>query len=468
MSTINLSEPSKYCSLISLAPIVIQRSIISNHLRSHQNTKTMDVSNEGFGIQFVSEVKPAASSRAWYSAPHPSLPIIATCASDKTVRIYSLTSFTQLSTITGGHKRSVRSCAWKPNLKGEISLATGSFDSSIGIWRRNDTDPDAGELDFTSGGRGDNADEEEDEEWRFALVLDGHDSEVKGVSWSAGGNFLATCSRDKSVWIWEELGDDDFETVAVLQEHTADVKCVAWHPEEEMLASGSYDNDIRLWKEDVDDWTCMGVLSGHKSTVWSIFWEGLELSSNLKSTTGTRHEPWIERRRQSGPRLASCSDDLSIRIWRRIPRETSRQNTMSTIRSGSIEEEWVIEAELPQRHERTIYATSWSAKSGRLVSAGSDGRIVVYEERWSTNTDMTNDQSRDSRRRDQVPRVEETEWHVVGEIDSAHGPFEINHITWAKRADRGRINDQEEVILSTGDDGLVKIWSLISGNKLIG
>ena len=428
----------------------------------------MDEGNTGSGIHLISEVKPSASSRAWFSAPHPTLPIIATCASDKTVRIYSLTSFTQLSTITGGHKRSVRSCAWKPNLKGESSLATGSFDSSIGIWRRDDTAPNTEELDFTSGGRGDNVEEEEDEEWRFALVLDGHDSEVKGVSWSAGGNFLATCSRDKSVWIWEELGDDDYETIAVLQEHTADVKCVAWHPEEEMLASGSYDNDIRLWREDADDWTCMAVLAGHTSTVWSICWEGLVTSPVLKSTAGAEHKFWIERRHQSGPRLASCSDDLSIRIWRRIPKETSQQNTMSTIRSGSIEEEWLMEAELPQRHERTIYAISWSANTGRIVSAGSDGRIIVYEERWSTEREVTNGQPEASGEQDQAsPQIHETEWHVIGEIDSAHGPFEINHITWAKRADRGKKHDQEEVILSTGDDGLVKIWSITSDSKLI-
>ena len=431
----------------------------------------MDNPNGSLGIQFISTVKPPASSRAWYSAPHPTLPIIATCASDKTVRIYSLTSFTQLSTITGGHKRSVRSCAWKPNLKGESYLATGSFDSSIGIWRKDDTAPNTEELDFTSSGQGDNADEEETEEWRFALVLDGHDSEVKGVSWSAGGNLLATCSRDKSVWIWEELGDDDFETIAVLQEHTADVKCVAWHPEEEMLASGSYDNDIRLWKEDDDDWTCMGVLSGHTSTVWSICWEGLELSPTLKSTAGTTHQPWIERRQQGGPRLASCSDDQSIRIWRRNPRETTRQNAMSTIRSGSIEEEWVIEAELPQRHDRTIYAISWSANTGRLVSAGSDGRIIVYEERWLSDAGITNGRlqgSPDVMEQDQAPQIRGTEWHVVGEIDSAHGPFEINHITWAKRADRGRQNEQEEIILSTGDDGLVNVWSFTSDSKPVG
>ena len=248
----------------------------------------------------------------------------------------------------------MRSCAWKPGVKGESVLATGSFDASVGVWKRWDSDGGGlnpkPETDFT------NADnDEEEEEWRFALVLDGHDSEVKSVAWSAGGNFLATCSRDKSVWIWEEVGEDDFETIAVLQEHSGDVKCVAWHPEEELLASGSYDDDIRLWKEELDDWGCVAVLRGHRSTVWGVAWEGVGLrvgGEDVEREASEYKREWVERRLASGPRLISCSDDMTIRVWRRVPRTKGpAQNPLSIIRSGSSEQVWwVEEARLPQTH----------------------------------------------------------------------------------------------------------------------
>ncbi len=338
------------------------------------------------------------------------------------------------------------------------------------------------EVNLTAGG--DNAEEEDDaEEWRFAIVLDGHESEVKSVAWSTGGNFLATCSRDKSVWIWEEVGEDDFETIAVLQEHEGDVKCVAWHPEEELLASGSYDDDIRLWREDVDDWGCVGILRGHESTVWAVEWEGvpLRIAGDTESERTEKQQAWAKRRELAGPRLLSCSDDMTIRIWRRRPKEKGpQQNKLSIIRTGSIEEDWVEEARLPQKHERTIYSVAWSKRSGRIVSTGGDGSIIVYEEKWKPNveqprTECNSDAMPDIKNGDGAMETETTqpekakaseedlaatEWVVFTKLDNAHGVFEINHVCWARRADKGRKSGDEEVIVSTGDDGVVKVWTL--------
>ncbi|KAI4141246.1 MAG: hypothetical protein L6R39_005445 [Caloplaca ligustica] len=391
----------------------------------------------------VATLKPPCSSRAWLSAPHPDLPIVAT-ATANALRIYSLTSFTLLSTITGGHKRSIRSASWKPGSKSQPVIATGSFDASVGIWCQ---------------------EEDDKEDWRFAIVLDGCESEVKSVAWSAGGNLLATCSRDKSVWIWEEVGEDDFETVAVLQEHEGDVKCVAWHPEEELLASASYDDDVRLWREEVDDWTCVSVLRGHQSTVWAVEWE-----------------PVHGRDDEVGSRLASCSDDGTIRIWRKKPNQARQQQSrLSTIRSTS-GEEWEEEAQLPKQHVRTIYSVAWSKVSHRIASVGGDGKIVVYEKHAVTGStdgevnDYNHDATpvepngihpepivpEDNRQPEddasinsQVKKDKHSNWRVVAEYDCAHGVFEINHVAWAKAKVNG---SEQEVIMTTGDDGEVKLW----------
>ncbi|TKX18684.1 WD domain-containing protein 40 [Elsinoe australis] len=448
----------------------------------------------------LATLTPPSSSRLWQSAPHPTLPLLATASADKTVRISSLSTFAQLSTVSGGHKRSVRSVAWKPGSgparavrrfgrevkgTGESVLVTGSFDASAGIWRRweggEHTVPqeEAGggevEQDFTGRGQGggDKGDNE-DEEWAFAVVLDGHDSEIKSVAYSPVGPFLATCSRDKSVWIWEELEDDNFETVAVLQEHEGDVKCVAWHPEEVMVASGSYDDSVRLWREEGEgeDWGCAAVLEGFGGTVWGVEFEpGERVGVVDGEVRGEDGKELLDMRKEAGARLVTCCDDKSIKIWRRIPKEkkempTGRSKMPSILKTHSIAEEWVEEATLPEVHERAVYAVNWSRQSGRIVSCGSDGRVVVFEERWRESRDADGDtsmqESGTAENGDAAVQATSslTEWVVVAELENAHDVFEVNHVTWAPRADKGKQSEDEEIVVSTGDDGEVKVWTL--------
>ncbi|QRD88661.1 cytosolic iron-sulfur protein assembly protein 1 [Aspergillus flavus] len=405
--------------------------------------------NPTASLTLLSDLTPPSLERTWLTAPHPSLPIVATCSSDKTVRVYSLTNFRLLSTISGGHKRSVRTCAWKPHVQGESVLATGSFDATVGIWRRWDS--------------------YDDEEWRFAVLLDGHDSEVKSVSWSPSGMLLATCSRDKSIWIWEDLddGDNNFETVAVMQEHEGDVKCVAWHPVEECLASASYDNTIRLWREDIDDWGQVACIKGHTGTVWYLDWEGI---GNVPSTAAVCEQgtslsaEWKDQRAMSGPRLASCSDDRTVRIWKRRPKEQRAQSQVgstgipSIIRPTGTDETWEEDVLLPQIHELSIYAVAWSKRTGLLASVGADGRIVVYEELFLTSPARTPDTNTPTDTSAIIPRTH-TEWVAIAILEGAHGIYEVNHVAWARRADRCR-KENEEVLITTADDGSIKVWTL--------
>ncbi|KAK4610368.1 putative cytosolic iron-sulfur protein assembly protein 1 [Fulvia fulva] len=426
---------------------------------------------------------PPCNSRTWMSTPHPHLPILATACSDKTVRIYSLQNFTQLSVISGGHKRSIRSCAWKPNSKGQSVLATGSFDASAGIWMRFEEGAGGGgiggeggegmEVDVMKGlAGGDGEEGDDEEEWKLEVILDGHDSEIKSLQFCPTAPLLATCSRDKSVWIWEELENNEFETMAVLQDHEGDVKCVGWHPSEQLLASGSYDDCVRLWREDVDDWACCALITGHKGTVWWVEFEGEEVKGVLAKEEGLTDEQnaWLEEREQSGPRLMTASDDKTIRIWRRKPKEkpeapTGQGRLPSIWKNNNFEEDWFEEARLPQVHEMPVYAVSWSKKTGRVVSTGSDGKIVVYEEQWRSSeakdveiTDATPPPPENNGHTQQHAGL--TEWAVVGVAENAHDVFEVNHVVWVPRFDKGKRFEGEEVVVSTGDDGEVKVWAL--------
>ena len=92
--------------------------------------------------------------------------------------------FTHTVTIPTGHTKTVRAVAWSPSGK---TLATASFDSNIGIWEQEENGDEEGEKG----------------EWECMSLLEGHETECKSVAYSPAGNLLASCSRDKTVWVWE-------------------------------------------------------------------------------------------------------------------------------------------------------------------------------------------------------------------------------------------------------------------------
>lgn len=412
---------------------------------------------------------PDLYERAWVSQPHPRIPLLAT-AHAKGVTVFSLTNFTAHSTLTGGHDRSVRSVAWKPGLPSHnLCLATASFDSNVALWRWDNTGGNNGAHEIRSHlVNDDNASAKEDD-WEFTLVLEGHDSEVKSVAFSPSGQYIATCSRDKSIWIWEDVGaselDDEWETVEVLNEHDGDVKAVAWCPHTDReepkgwhsadcLASASYDETVRIWRENGDgEWGCVAVLEGHKGTIWGIAWEPNPPDGQY-------------------PRLLTCSADATIRVWSLQEEEKAETsayahdqtrsrlggipNTMRT----SIKDEWKCTAELPKIHTRDIYSITWSSKTGLVASTGSDGMLVVYRE----ESVIRGETEAAAELEGEMPLAQtgmSKEWKVVAQVNNAHGPFEINHIVWCTRFDSKATRiGEEELLVTSGDDGVIRPWQV--------
>lgn len=253
------------------------------------------------------------------------------------------------------HKKAIRSVAWRPH---SSILAAGSFDSTISIWSKEDSIDDLSSVQATF-------------DMELLAIIEGHENEVKCVAWSQDGSYLASCSRDKSVWIWEadEMGEE-YECISVLQEHSQDVKHVVWHPSLHLLASSSYDDTIRIWKDYDDDWEAAAVLNGHEGTVWCSDFE----------------------KSDSSLRLCSGSDDATVRIWKYIADDEDEQ------------QEWICETTLPRVHSRAVYSVAWNA-DGLIASTGSDGMLVIYKE-------------------------ENGNWEIIAKKELCHGVYEANIVKW--------------------------------------
>uniref|UniRef100_W5KFI7 Probable cytosolic iron-sulfur protein assembly protein CIAO1 n=1 Tax=Astyanax mexicanus TaxID=7994 RepID=W5KFI7_ASTMX len=279
--------------------------------------------------------------------------------------------------------------AWNP--KGSL-LASCGGDRAVRIWGK------------------------EGDSWECKSVLsDGHQRTVRKVAWSPCGNYLASASFDATTCIWKKK-NDDFEVkhlytlqalyknsalilgcnctdCQILEGHENEVKCVAW-----LLASASYDNKVCIYKEEDDDWECRATLEGHTSTVWSLSFD------------------------PEGHRLASCSDDRTVKIWKECtPGDGEGDGSTDT---------WKCACTLSGFHSRTVYDVAWDRLTGALATACGDDGIRVFKE-------------------DPAADPEQPVFNLTAHVPKAHSQ-DVNCVAW---------HPQEVGVMATcSDNGEIAIW----------
>lgn len=126
------------------------------------------------------------------------------------------------------HNGCVNCVKWSP--EGKL-LASGGDDNLVMLWR-----PTKIKTLYLK---------DIQESWRRAHSLIGHEADVLDLRWSPNGEYLASCSIDSTVIVWNR---DNFPHKQVLLKgHNGFVKGLAWDPIGEYLASQSDDNTLRIW-----------------------------------------------------------------------------------------------------------------------------------------------------------------------------------------------------------------------------
>jgi len=344
------------------------------------------------------------------------------------------------------HSRTLRQVTWDG--PGDV-LAVASFDATLTLWREV-ADEDGEGL-----------------TWQCVGTVTGHENEVKSSAFSPSGEYLATCSRDKSVWIYEQDKADEYECSALLQSHSQDVKMVKWHPCQDVLFSCSYDDSVKIWAPDGDDWACKETLAAHTSTVWGLSFNSV------------------------GSRFVTCSDDKTIRIWAPAAGSTTpavKNSADATTGNKSLgasvasalflsplfragaravkaDEEteaeqttqfssedvaptdascpWTCSTTLQGHHTRAVYAVDWlpfeipavsGVSSSCIASACGDNRVRVF-------------QPRD----DDCGALES--WICAADVEAHSG--DVNGVAWFPSP---LASGEAALLASCGDDGEVVLW----------
>lgn len=324
--------------------------------------------------------------------------------------------------------------------------------------------------------------------------LTGHMDRVWYVSWSPNGDYLVSCSGDKSIRVWsiDLESPENCMCQAILNDaHEKSIRRCAWHPNsDDLFACSSFDGAASVWARTTPTtWVCAATLESHESEVKGVAWSGdgehiatsgrdkvacvwdciddgeirdFECNGVLRGhTQDVKVVTWNPIR----PILYSGSYDTSIREWQNKGDDWVCTNVLeghsSTVwdvttdptgeRLASCSDDssiifwgkkfdpdtkqgvWTADRTITGLHDgRPIYSIAWSL-TGLVATGAGDNTVSIYRENEETH-----------------------EWsEIVREI---HKDSDVNCVAWCPNPENSNI------IASCGDDGVIKIWKLTITN----
>ncbi|KAF4630373.1 hypothetical protein G7Y89_g7767 [Cudoniella acicularis] len=266
---------------------------------------------------------------------------LATCSSDRTVKIFEVEGDTHRLTETlKGHEGAVWSVSWAHPKYGNI-LASASYDGKVFIWRETSTPTSSSWTKI----------------FDFAL----HTASVNTLSWAPheSGCLLACASSDGNVSVLE-FKDNSMDH-KIFHAHGIGVNSVSWAPSTapgslvsssgaqqggglRRFVTGGSDNVLRIWTFNPQSQAYTSdeaPLTGHTDWVRDVAWSPTVLQKSY---------------------IASASQDKTVRIWTSDPGNPGVWNSK------------VLQFEV------VLWRVSWSLSGNVLAVSAGDNKVSLWKE----------------------------------------------------------------------------------------
>uniref|UniRef100_A0A182PA84 Protein HIRA n=1 Tax=Anopheles epiroticus TaxID=199890 RepID=A0A182PA84_9DIPT len=284
------------------------------------------------------------------------------------------------------HLACVNCVRWSGN---GLMLASGGDDKLVMIWKKT--------LSGSGGGIGAFGGGKSVEHWRCISTLRGHAGDVLDLAWSPQDRWIASCSVDNTIIIWD--AQQFPKIVHVLKGHTGLVKGVTWDPVGKFVASQSDDRSLKVWK--TTDWTCFKTITepfeecGGTTHILRLSWspDGQYLVSAHAMNGGGPTAQIIERdgwkcdKDFVGHRKAVTCVRFHNSILKRSAPKTNKLQQYCCLAVGARDRSlsiWLTALQRPlvvihDLFQDSILDLSWSCDGYTLLACSGDGHIACLQ-----------------------------------------------------------------------------------------
>uniref|UniRef100_A0A8D3ECD4 Transducin beta like 1 X-linked n=1 Tax=Scophthalmus maximus TaxID=52904 RepID=A0A8D3ECD4_SCOMX len=282
------------------------------------------------------------------------------------------------ATVLRGHESEVFICAWNP-----VSdlLASGSGDSTARIWNLNENNnSNSTQLVL-----------------RHCIREGGQDvpsnKDVTSLDWNSDGTLLATGSYDGFARIWTKDGN----LASTLGQHKGPIFALKWNKKGNSILSAGVDKTTIIW--DAHTGEAKQQFPFHSAPALDVDWQNnstfascstdmcihvCRLGSDrpLKTFQGHTNEVNAIKWDPSGTLLASCSDDMTLKIWS-MKQESCVHDLQLTFRTRKVQMLlYVREGGLllySYRGTGGIFEVCWNSTGDKVGASASDGSVCVLD-----------------------------------------------------------------------------------------
>ncbi|VVT56652.1 uncharacterized protein SAPINGB_P005197 [Magnusiomyces paraingens] len=181
--------------------------------------------------------------------------------------------------------------------------------------------------------------------YKCKYILKAHAKPVTAAKFSPNGKYIATCSADASIRIWDAYSG---QHIAAFEGHIQGISDIAWSPDSLYLASVSDDKTVRVWEVSKD----AGLLPEPGS--------GMQAARILRVMRGHTHHINSVDYNFKGNLLVSGSADENLRIW-----DVRHSRCLRTLAA----------------HSDPVTTVCFSSDGTIIASASQDGLIRLWDTR---------------------------------------------------------------------------------------